>query len=118
VSETEFTPGPWRRGWEHGTKIEIISREGATIATVCGGGIVNAVPMEANAALLLEAPNLYAAAHSLLGWLAKGGHDIECDAMAADLDDKPGPMPPCSCGYSESIKASRAALARARGETP
>lgn len=39
MSETKWGPGPWRRGEEHETKIEIIDAEGRPIATFYSWGL-------------------------------------------------------------------------------
>ena len=93
MSDTKFTPGPWRYDRTNGSPTTgehmIAGAKPGYLAEVrdCGSGDVRA-----NAHLIAAAPDLYAALNGLLGLLDAGSL------------------------YEPQAYAARAALAKARGE--
>ena len=94
MSDTKFTPGPWRYDRTNGSPTTgehmIAGAKPGYLAEVrdCGSGDVRA-----NAHLIAAAPDLYAALDGLLGLLDAGSL------------------------YEPQAYAARTALAKARGET-
>lgn len=113
MSETKWTPGPWRvadRKWKHDNYgfREVESSSPFWIAHVLAfdDGPIDPEPAEylANAHLIASAPDLYATLANFVeeaeSWhsLYHGNIDFQCDALC------------------EAIAPGKAALAKARGE--
>ena len=110
MSETKFTPGPWRIS-RHGELVEIPEISGILL---CAGNAT----ANANAALIAAAPDLYAVVERYVDYLEselfhlgppQEGHicgpEGNCDAD-------------CEIRYylQRDLEQARAALAKARGE--
>ena len=117
MSEPMWTPGPWRRGsnednlsvqpWSGAIPIEAPEDEGGGLATpsivawTTRGG-----PTKANACLIAAAPELYEALQYIFD------HIADEDRGPADLYRAFG------LNSGRALAKARAALAKARGETP
>lgn len=100
MSETKFTPGPWRQN--PAAKHEIIADSESLV--ICrtpsaSGLIMKAAPY--NGTLIAAAPDLYAALNALVA--AEDQFIADVDITVDDL-------------ITDAVKAARAALAKARGE--
>lgn len=109
-AETKWTPGPLIAGRARSEPyMEVRTRRGHVLATVYGtGGDANALdclPAKANATLYAAAPDLYAALVETEAALELGG--CYCASGRGFV-----------CSRCQGLAMARAALARARGETP
>ncbi|MCP1271259.1 hypothetical protein [Acetobacter cerevisiae] len=107
MGDPKFTPGPWVTYKDLPTDV-VVSKNGdcslATLDCGCGGKET----MRANANLIAAAPDLYEAIVSLIDsaeYLLDFAKE-QCEFMG-DVDEEQG-----------FINKGRAALAKARGETP
>jgi len=115
MSETRFTPGPWYYTSDYGG-FELADHDGSyihseliwdspkrktLIAEVDGRTKNNC---RANTSLIASAPELYAALENLL----KASDAFDEDIASVELEKV----------YMAAQKAARAALSKARGETP
>ena len=98
MADTKFTPGPW-----HIYKLTDISR----IADVHERMIASLVGIEANAALIAAAPELYEA---LVVFMQYIDHSHLCPWKES------GWRPDCDCGFYEAVEKIEDALRKARGE--
>jgi len=100
MSDTEFTPGPWRLGYAHAVVAD--STEGLTIRgsikpEYYGGNMIAESVAPANCHLISAAPELYEALQGTVRIL---------DALLSEG----------FTGYVEDSRKVKAALAKARGE--
>ncbi len=100
MSETKFTPGPWRVRAHTSQPNDrvVVDTFGGSVACVYRDMGENEPPREANAHLIAAAPDLYAALEALHRATA---------ILPASMDEPGSPQ-----------ALARAALAKARGETP
>jgi len=102
MTETKWTPGPWHRAEEHESMVQIQQVNPPYVIVGRALGSIVLAPesskrvqfdvMQANAALMAAAPDLYEALERLV-------HEFAPESM-------------------EAWNQARASLARARGETP
>ncbi len=111
MSETRFTPGPWRLDAEE--VATVLGPDGFMTADCLILSVRKGAPTDkrcrANAHLIAAAPDLYAAVKAA----------VEAyDEMVASLGDDDTSEPAPGSLDSPDITLARAALAKARGETP
>ena len=104
MSDTEFTPGPWRLGYGHAVvadSTEGLTIRGSTEPEYYGGNMIAESVAPANCHLISAAPELYEALEIILAdyWELSESVDNEAQMYADTV-----------------ISRSRAALAKARGE--
>lgn len=92
------TPGPWRRGREFGSIVADTGRDNPRIVEVYGGHVVAETVTDANAPLIIAAPDLLEALTAVMR-VIDGRDDRGPDTL-------PTPV----------WQQARAALAKARGE--
>ena len=100
MSETKFTPGPWRYEYEDGYCGELIGANGGMICTFTDE------PNEANANLIAAAPDLYEALKEVLLAERLGTRPPETAMQAEEKLDR----------IKHAVIKAEAALAKARGE--
>lgn len=93
MSDTQFTLGPWRRGFKN---IGHVTAENGAIVTKCQR-LTSLCNLQANAHLIAAAPELYEALLEMVEAFGNGAHNIPEDTR-------------------EPITNARTALAKARGE--
>src|SRR5687768_8810194 len=117
MSEPKWTPGPWRPRDEGPPETDVCGPDGRLLATAFpnvdhgseppGLWLVKSIPeAEANARLIAAAPELYEALEFIFDHIA---------------DKERGPRdlyPAFGLDASRALEMARAALAKARGDTP